>query len=104
MNAVNNTGKPRLTKFYKPSPAHARVALVQQIFQLIANRPDSVCNFVEIPGGLDLLSPNANVKGKGKATSDTIRVIYRHYATLYFALVVDEAESELGILDLIQVS
>ena len=35
--------------------------------------------------------------------SDT-RVIYRHYATLYFVFVVDESESELGILDLIQVS
>lgn len=32
-----------------------------------------------------------------------VRVIYRHYATLYFVFVVDEAESELGILDLIQV-
>jgi len=30
-------------------------------------------------------------------------LIYRHYATLYFIFAVDEAESELGILDLIQV-
>lgn len=30
-------------------------------------------------------------------------MIYRHYATLYFIFAVDEAESELGILDLIQV-
>eukprot|EP00694_Reclinomonas_americana_P006025 EC795789.1.p1 GENE.EC795789.1~~EC795789.1.p1 ORF type:complete len:131 (+),score=50.19 EC795789.1:133-525(+) len=28
---------------------------------------------------------------------------YRHYATLYFVVVVDDTESELGILDLIQV-
>lgn len=34
---------------------------------------------------------------------DVIRVIYRHYATLYFVFIVDEQESELGILDLIQV-
>jgi len=33
---------------------------------------------------------------------DTI-LIYRHYATLYFVLAVDSSESELGILDLIQV-
>lgn len=32
-----------------------------------------------------------------------VRLIYRHYATLYFIFAVDEAESELGILDLIQV-
>jgi hypothetical protein len=31
------------------------------------------------------------------------RIIYRHYATLYFVVAVDTAESELGILDLIQV-
>lgn len=34
---------------------------------------------------------------------EVLRVIYRHYATLYFVFCVDEAESELGILDLIQV-
>jgi AP-3 complex subunit sigma len=32
------------------------------------------------------------------------KIVYRHYATLYFIVVVDETESELGILDLIQVS
>ena len=30
-------------------------------------------------------------------------MVYRNYATLYFVFVVDSAESELGILDLIQV-
>ncbi|CAD6985402.1 unnamed protein product [Tilletia controversa] len=35
--------------------------------------------------------------------NDRLRVIYRHYATLYFVFVVDASESELGILDLIQV-
>jgi AP-3 complex subunit sigma len=34
---------------------------------------------------------------------DASRIIYRHYATLYFVFVVDEQESELGILDLVQV-
>ena len=31
------------------------------------------------------------------------KLIYRHYATLYFVIAVDFAESELGILDLVQV-
>jgi AP-3 complex subunit sigma len=31
------------------------------------------------------------------------QLIYRHYATLYFIFVADKSESELGILDLIQV-
>ena len=30
-------------------------------------------------------------------------MVYRCYATLYFVFVVDASESELGILDLIQV-
>jgi len=32
------------------------------------------------------------------------KLIYRHYATLYFVFCVDSSESELGILDLIQVA
>merc|ERR1712113_650586 len=31
------------------------------------------------------------------------KIIYRHFATLYFIFVADSAESELGVLDLIQV-
>ena len=40
-----------------------------------------------------------------KITSISLRVklIYRHYATLYFVFAVDQQESDLGILDLIQV-
>ncbi|CAI2173692.1 13390_t:CDS:10 [Funneliformis geosporum] len=63
-------------------------ALIQEIFSLVSKRPDTVCNFLE---GSQMLG--------GKDT----RIIYRHYATLYFVFVVDECESELGILDLIQV-
>jgi hypothetical protein len=33
---------------------------------------------------------------------DGIKLIYRHYATLYFVFAVDQQESDLGILDLIQ--
>jgi len=29
------------------------------------------------------------------------KLIYRHYATLYFVFCVDSSESELGILDLV---
>ena len=32
-----------------------------------------------------------------------LNVVCRHYATLYFVFCVDSSESELGILDLIQV-
>jgi hypothetical protein len=30
------------------------------------------------------------------------KLIYRHYATLYFVFCVDSSESELGILDLVK--
>lgn len=57
-----------------------------------------MCNFLDAP---ELVFPSP---GKSEATKDDdTRVIYRHYATLYFVFVVDGAESELGILDLIQV-
>jgi len=111
---VNNTGKPRLTKFFVPgsaaAPAHARAAAVARIYDLISTRPDSLCNFVELPpGGLQLgpaPTSAADPSGKGKGReepSELLRVVFRNYATLYFVFVVDEAESELGILDLIQV-
>jgi len=85
---VNNTGKPRLTKFYTPLAPHARSAAVQMVFDLISTRPDSVCNFVELPPSG--LFPVGDTKGKGREIEsndqeETLRVIYRHYATLYFA-------------------
>ncbi|RIB17782.1 clathrin adaptor complex small chain-domain-containing protein [Gigaspora rosea] len=84
----NNHGKPRITKFYQQIDIGTQQALLQEIYSLVSKRPDTACNFLE---GSQMLG--------GKDT----RVIYRHYATLYFVFVVDESESELGILDLIQV-
>lgn len=55
---------------------------------MVSKRDDNVCNFLEggsLIGGSDY------------------KLIYRHYATLYFVFCVDSSESELGILDLIQV-
>jgi AP-3 complex subunit sigma len=31
------------------------------------------------------------------------KIIYRHFASLFFVMIVDSSESELGILDLLQV-
>ncbi|RTG83125.1 AP-3 complex subunit sigma [Schistosoma bovis] len=62
--------------------------IVKEVFHLVSRRDDDVCNFLEggtLVGGQDY------------------RLIYRHYATLYFVFCVDSSESELGILDLIQV-
>ncbi|XP_070500522.1 AP-3 complex subunit sigma-2 [Chironomus tepperi] len=88
----NNHGKPRLTKFYTYFNEHQQQQIIKETFQLVSKREDSVCNFLEYPGSF--LIDNA---------STDCKLIYRHYATLYFVFCVDSSESELGILDLIQV-
>ncbi|TPX50560.1 hypothetical protein SeLEV6574_g00841 [Synchytrium endobioticum] len=84
----NNHGKPRLMQFYQQWDVNTQQDMLKEIFALVHKRPDNVCNFLE---GSALLGG-----------TDT-KIIYRHYATLYFVFVVDSSESELGILDLIQV-
>jgi AP-3 complex subunit sigma len=54
----------------------------------VSERPDSFCNYLE---------------GSIMQWGDDTKLIYRHYATLYFVFAVDKLESDLGILDLIQV-
>ena len=88
----NHHGKPRLTKFYTHCPEDVQQQIIKETFQLVSRREDTVCNFLE--GG-------TLVTG-GKDDGDW-KLIYRHYATLYFVFCVDSSESELGILDLIQV-
>ena len=84
---MNNHGQPRLTKFYEYTPEDKQQQFIREAFAMLSRRTDAMCNFVE---GGTVLGPD-------------VRVIYRHYATLFFVFCVDEAESELGILDLIQV-
>lgn len=93
---------------------------MREIVSLLGKRSDAVCNFLE--GGrcaslaaapaVSLVTPpipshssrphplhSRSLSVFGKDT----KLIYRHYATLYFVFAVDQAESELGILDLIHV-
>jgi AP-3 complex subunit sigma len=86
---INNSGKARMIKFYEQFSDAVQQAIVRETFSLLAKRSDNVCNFLE--GG--------SVVALGKDT----RLVYRHYATLFFIFAVDDSESELGILDLIQV-
>lgn len=93
--SVNTSGVARLTKFY--TPLHkASHTLVQKIFSLISSRPPGLCNFLDAPELEAFLGPKNH-------EDERWRVVYRSYATLHFVFVVDGAESELGILDLIQV-
>uniref|UniRef100_A0A671R2K6 AP-3 complex subunit sigma-1 n=1 Tax=Sinocyclocheilus anshuiensis TaxID=1608454 RepID=A0A671R2K6_9TELE len=85
----NNHGKPRLSKFYEHYTEDTEQQIIRETFHLVSKRDENICNFLE--GGL-LIGGSDN------------KLIYRHYATLYFVFCVDSSESELGILDLIQVT
>jgi len=93
--AVNTSGVSRLTKFYTPLHQSPQ-SVVQKIFSLVSTRPAGLCNFLDAPELEEFLG----FKGD---EDERWRVVYRNYATLYFVFVVDGSESELGILDLIQV-
>ncbi|KAJ3183626.1 AP-3 complex subunit sigma-2 [Gaertneriomyces sp. JEL0708] len=75
-------------QWYQEMDVDAQQEMLQEIFRLLNKRESHASNFLE---GSELLG--------GQDT----KIIYRHYATLYFVFVVDSSESELGILDLIQV-
>lgn len=86
---VNNQGKPRLAKFYQSvTSEEIQQRVIRRVFDQISSRPDSFCNYLE---------------GIVPEWGSNIKLIYRHYATLYFVFAVDAQESDLGILDLIQV-
>jgi|EP00945_MAST-04E_sp_MAST-4E-sp1_P006596 AP-3 complex subunit sigma len=90
---VNNNGEPRVIKFYEPMADAEGQKIIRECFLSVSKRSDGVCNFLE---GNDI--PYWKEK-----TGEDVKLVYRHYATLYFIFVVDSSESELGILDLIQV-
>lgn len=62
--------------------------VIRRVYQQVIQRPDTFCNYLE---------------GSVPEWGENTKIIYRHYATLYFIFAVDSQESDLGILDLIQV-
>lgn len=84
---INTLGKPRLSKFYEYTPPDKQQQLIHTVYTVLAQRAGDLCSFVE----------DAALLGQ-----DT-KLVYRTFATLYFVFVVDGAESELAVLDLIQV-
>jgi len=126
INAVlvfNNTGQPRLTKFYtqlviNPSlnPTSHQVfplltttqdtavqqRLISEIFTLVSARPASACNFLPLPPLLTPSTTSTNTSLESQNDTPSL-VTYRHYATLYFILISTSTESPLALLDLIQV-
>lgn len=92
---INNKGKIRFEKIYSDSLFEGSGSCVDQVASEVFRKTSekqklegsSGCNFVNGVSGLNAES----------------RVVFRQYATLLFVCIVDSEESELGVLDLIQV-
>ncbi|KAF9892594.1 Sigma-adaptin 3A [Aspergillus nanangensis] len=100
INAVlvfNNNGQPRMTKFYTQIDTQTKQSLIAQIYDLVAQRPPSACNFLPLP---PLLARGASSTGPSDAPT---QVTYRTYATLSFIMISTSTESPLALIDLIQV-
>eukprot|EP00899_Mesostigma_viride_P006779 jgi/Mesvir1/16101/Mv08393-RA.1 len=88
---INNLGKPRLTKFYEASlrrSVQTQQALISDSFAAVSSRSDGLSTILDNVSAF--LSPD-------------VKLVYKHFATLYFLFFIDDLESELATLDLIQV-
>ncbi|TVY54517.1 AP-3 complex subunit sigma [Lachnellula cervina] len=100
INAVlvfNNSGQPRLTKFYTQLETSVQQRLISEIFILVNARAPGSCNFLPLP---PLLTPTTAPSSSNDVPS---LVTYRHYATLFFIIISTSTESPLALIDLIQV-
>ena len=84
---INNHGMVRIARYFTTMTLDRQQAVARFIYRSVSSRPDHLCNYLEVVD-----------EDWGK-----YKIVYRHYATLYFIFVVDRTESDLGILDLIQV-
>ncbi|KAL0540296.1 hypothetical protein IC582_024531 [Cucumis melo] len=83
---MNTEGKPRFAKFYDFQPIEKQQELIRSVYGVLCSRAENISNFVEAE----------SIFG-----SDS-RLVYKHFATLYFVLVFNSSENELAMLDLIQ--
>ncbi|CAB4256592.1 similar to Saccharomyces cerevisiae YJL024C APS3 Small subunit of the clathrin- associated adaptor complex AP-3, which is involved in vacuolar protein sorting [Maudiozyma barnettii] len=98
----NKKCQPRLVKFYTPVDLPKQKLLLEQVYELISQRnTDFQSSFLVTPPSL-LDTGNNTTKNNGNDDDGAIQIIYKNYATLFFTFIVDEQESELAILDLIQ--
>jgi AP-3 complex subunit sigma len=88
---INDHGKARLVRFYDSTNFQKQQMILQTVHRLVSSRtdPTSCCFIDNVPSEI--------------RESDDEKIIYRHFASLYFVVIADSCESELGILDLLQV-
>ena len=78
----NTRGQARGMKFFDSCPIESQQKLLRDAYQIISKRDFTACNFVEY---------------------QEMKLIYRHYATLYFVIAIDGTESEYDIYEIIHV-
>ncbi|KAL4748285.1 hypothetical protein BDW72DRAFT_205731 [Aspergillus terricola var. indicus] len=103
INAVlvfNNNGQPRLTKFYTQIDTQTKQSLIAQIYDLVAQRPPTACNFLPLP---PILARGASSSANAGPSDAPTQITYRTYATLSFIMISTSTESPLALIDLIQV-
>eukprot|EP00004_Rigifila_ramosa_P005172 TRINITY_DN15643_c0_g1_i1.p1 TRINITY_DN15643_c0_g1~~TRINITY_DN15643_c0_g1_i1.p1 ORF type:complete len:167 (-),score=47.84 TRINITY_DN15643_c0_g1_i1:40-498(-) len=77
---LSRQGKVRLSKFYSLYTAKEKAKFTREITTAVLARPQKLCNFLEWRGQ---------------------KVIYKRYASLYFAVCVDNDDNELIMLETI---
>lgn len=76
----NVRGQPRAIRFFDSCSTEEQQKLLRDCYQIVSKRDADACNFVEYKD---------------------YKLIYRHYATLYFVIAIDSTESEYDIYEII---
>ena len=74
---VNNNGYARLVKLFTKTDFKKTQSAIREIYTLVSRRSGKLCNFVD--------------KHTISFFGDDTRLIYRHYATLYFVFACDKS-------------
>ncbi|CCD26799.1 Aps3p NDAI_0I02300 [Naumovozyma dairenensis CBS 421] len=99
----NKKRQPRLIRFYSPVDLPKQKLLLEQVYDLVSQRNnDFQSSFLVTPPSLYTNSSSSSSSKDRNFIDEDIQIIYKNYATLYFTFIVDDQESELAILDLIQ--
>lgn len=77
----NREGKTRFIKWYQSYSQQEQRNILTDVHRLIQPRDSRFASFIDYQGG---------------------RLVYRRYAGLYFVMHIDQEDSELGHLELIQ--
>jgi AP-3 complex subunit sigma len=76
----NTRGQARVLKFFDSCSSELQQKLLRESYQLVSKRDYDACNFIEY---------------------NDYKLVYRHYATLYFVVMIDSTESEYDIYEVI---